>query len=388
MTSRGSAMPRVAIAYEHLSPAQVEALKVAGARLAAAGYALRPVEFFGVSPAYGWRLDDARRPAGWTCLYPDGPPRLRLQVFVRLARWLARERVHLAILNGWWDPVSWWLWACAPFLDARLAFVGDSTHVDRTRRRAVEAAKRLFLRRMRAVFTAGRRQRAYLESLGVPTARIALGCDVVDNGRFSHVERAPCEGRLVIGTAARLVEEKNLVPALEAFARVAQRNSADTVWRIAGRGPLDGILRKRIAELGVDAELVGFVAYDRMPGFFAGMDLYWQPSLSEPWGLAINEAMAAGLPILASDRCGCSDDLIDASNGWLHDPSAQGLEAGLRRAIEDRARWGEMGRASRRRIADWDLDRFADGLLQTVRVALPLADTRYPAGEVVETVQR
>ncbi|MBI2835272.1 MAG: glycosyltransferase family 4 protein [Acidobacteria bacterium] len=346
-------------------------------RFAAAGHDLVPVEFYGGLLGYGWTKDDAERPREWRCLFPDRMQASRTRVFLELARLVRRERIGVVVINGWFEPVSWWMALTRRRLGVRLVMIGDSTAADRRRRPVAELGKRMFLRRMDAVFTAGTRQRAYLRTLGVSPARVTLGCDVVDNARFAACNphtgaRASAEGgqrRIVIGTAARLIAEKNLDVAIRAFASVAKAEALALAWRLAGRGPLEEGLQALAASVEAPIEFAGFVPHGGMPGFYTGLDLYWQPSVSEAWGLSINEAMAAGLPVLASNRCGCADDLVRADNGWTHGPSVEELEEGLRAAIARRESWRDMGRRSRDRIAAWGPERFAAGLLDAVQLA-------------------
>jgi glycosyltransferase involved in cell wall biosynthesis len=107
-----------------------------------------------------------------------------------------------------------------------------------------------------------------------------------------------------------------------------------------------------------------------MPGFYEQLDLYWQPSVSESWGLVVNEAMAAGLPTLVSDHCGCARDLVTASTGWIHQISHSGMVDGLENALAERESWPERGEAARTLIKQWDVSRFSDGLLQTCQIAI------------------
>jgi glycosyltransferase involved in cell wall biosynthesis len=86
----------------------------------------------------------------------------------------------------------------------------------------------------------------------------------------------------------------------------------------------------------------------------------------------VNEAMASGLPVLVSERCGCAPDLVEHGlNGFTFDPCDVEELAGLMQrvaAMTDEQRHA-MGHASRRIVADWGPERFADGLMQAVGVA-------------------
>jgi glycosyltransferase involved in cell wall biosynthesis len=366
------------VVYDHCSPVQVAALERARHRLAAAGYCLVPVELFGGPSAPRRTATTDPRPPGWICLSPNRGGvsrwawRERTRAFVRLAGVVRRLKPAVIVLNGWFEPVSWWMVAARPWLDARVALVSDSTLADRRRLALIEGLKRRFLRRVDAVFTAGTRQRQYLESLGVAASQVSLGCDVVDNARFLQIDRrSVTDGPpAIIGTAARLVPQKNLVTALDGYARVVGRGGVPPLrWRIAGEGPLEATLKARARSLGAPVEFCGHLPYERMQAFYAGLDLYWQPSRSEAWGLSVNEAMAAGLPVLASTCCGCVDDLVTPDAGWTHGPGLPEIEEGLHRAVAGRAEWPARGARAREVIARWDLDRFANGLADTVRRA-------------------
>jgi glycosyltransferase involved in cell wall biosynthesis len=93
---------------------------------------------------------------------------------------------------------------------------------------------------------------------------------------------------------------------------------------------------------------------------------------SEQWRLLVDEAMASGLPVLVSERCGCAHDLVKGgSNGFTFDPYDVDELAGLMQRVaamtDERRR--AMGRASQTIVADWGPDRFANGLMRAVEAA-------------------
>ena len=70
-----------------------------------------------------------------------------------------------------------------------------------------------------------------------------------------------------------------------------------------------------------DVLLPGFKQYPELPLYYGLAGAFVLPSLTEPWGLVVNEAMAAGLPVVVSDRCGCASDLVrPGENGFAFDP--------------------------------------------------------------------
>src|SRR5262249_17991335 len=180
-------------------------------------------------------------------------------------------------------------------------------------------------------------------------------------------------GRLVIGTAARLSPRKRLEDLLAAI-RLAHPRLPAYVLRIAGGAERDcdayADELRRLAD-GLPVEWVG--ESDDVRSFLAGVDLF--AMISEPAGCpnASLEAMAAGLPVVATDFGGPGEQVIDGATGRLVPPPDAEAFAGalidLARDAEKRHAWGAAGRARaeslfdvRRMVADYRrvlaLDRF------------------------------
>jgi 1,2-diacylglycerol 3-alpha-glucosyltransferase len=174
----------------------------------------------------------------------------------------------------------------------------------------------------------GMRAASYLRRLGIPEDKIAGSYDVVDNDYFvSEAERCRAEasGRppyfLFVG---RLAAEKNIPTLLQAHARyLASGGEWELV--IVGDGPLRQQLQEQ-AKAGVQSGKVIFAGHKvirELPDFYAFAGCLVLPSIREPWGLVVNEAMASGLPAIVSSRCGCADDLIqNGSNGFVFNPES------------------------------------------------------------------
>ena len=108
----------------------------------------------------------------------------------------------------------------------------------------------------------------------------------------------------------------------------------------------------------------GFVNQAALPRIYAACDVFLLPSEDEPWGLAINEAMSVGLPIVAAAEVGCIADLVrDGINGrTFRAGDIAGLTEALSHLIDDRDSRRRMGLASLDIISRWSYAECATGL--------------------------
>jgi glycosyltransferase involved in cell wall biosynthesis len=187
----------------------------------------------------------------------------------------------------------------------------------------IRAATRLVARRASALIAVSDYLRRELE-LKIPEARgktHVIDCGV-DLERFNV---APRNGAgpvfLCVGS---LTERKNVVRLADAFERVGRGRLV-----FVGDGPLRGQLEGRPG-----VEVVGFVPHDQVPGYVAAADVLCQPSLVEPFGQALLEAMASGRSVVAT-RIGGPPEFVPPDAGVLVDPlDTAALAEALRRAAE------------------------------------------------------
>lgn len=302
---------------------------------------------------------------------------------------------------GWASPAALAALGWGARRGRPVVVMSESTAHDEPRRAWKEAVKRRVLRQCGAGLAGGGPQRDYLVALGLPADRVFTGYDAVDNAHFERgadAARAEApERRAALGlparyflASARFVEKKNLPRLLEAFAAYRQgaQRAGGEVWDLVllGDGPLRPVLEQRRADLGLRdcVHLPGFRQYPELPAFLGLAGAFVHPSTTEQWGLVVNEALAAGLPVLVSNRCGCAPDLVaEGVNGWTFTPEdTSALTDGLHRLAsmtdEERAR---MGREGRRRVAGWSPTAFAEGLSQAVNAAGVAGPARIGPGD-------
>ncbi len=120
----------------------------------------------------------------------------------------------------------------------------------------------------------------------------------------------------------------------------------------------------------------GFKQKDEIPKFFAVSDVLILPSISEPWGLVVNEAMAAGLPVLVSRKCGCYPDIVkDNENGFSFDPFDKNELFGfMKEIVNGKIDLKKMGESSLKIIKDYTPERAAEIVVKTAELVHKVAD--------------
>jgi glycosyltransferase involved in cell wall biosynthesis len=263
--------------------------------------------------------------------------------------------------------------------------MSESWEGDAPRHWLKERVKSQFVKPFDAAMIGGRRHRDYLVSLGMPDARIFDGYDAIDNDFFAkeaaiarrNEEALRQEHHLpqrYFLSCGRFVPEKNFSGLIDAFARYRQaagQNAWDLV--VLGDGEEMAALRAQAEQLGLgnSVHFPGFMPYATMPIYYALAGMYVHPARIEPWGLVVNEALACGLPVLVSERCGCAPDLVHQGvNGFSFDPENTAALAGLLgKMTKGTENLEAMGRASEAIAADYAPRAFATSLRSALEVA-------------------
>lgn len=364
---------RALLIYHHFGPYHAARWRHLQPVAAAAGIEMLGLQVFAAGGPYRWGAAGALPGVRELGLHSTGDEQLRWRDAPRLLRALTAAAPDVVAINGWGtrDALLAHGW-CRARAVARV-LVSDSLDPGKNAGLVREPIKRAALRGVGAALVGGAPHRRYVQHLGVPADRIREGCDVVDNAHFAAAGSARGEPGRRLLTVARLSAEKNLLAAAEAFLEfaAARPRNEDWSWTLAGYGPLEAVLQGVAARSDGRIRLSGAVDYAALPAAFAAADLYWQPSVRDSWALAVNEAMAAGLPVLVSNRCGCSEDLVTPDTGWSFDPGRPGaLREALAAAAREHWRWPTMGQNAARHVEAWGLDRFSRELLATLRMAL------------------
>ncbi len=203
----------------------------------------------------------------------------------------------------------------------------------------------------------------YLAACGVPAARCGLFPYAVDVEHFRAGARR--------GAAAREAGRRRLgIPAAaHVVLAVAKLNPREAPWDllralptlppetwllIAGDGPQRGDMERLAGEMAGRVRFLGYVPYAELPALYAVADLFVHAAQEERWGVSVAEAMACGLPVVASSRVGAGRDLVaPGRNGWSYrvgDAAGLAQRAGAALALDR----GAVAAANREILSRWD----------------------------------
>ena len=155
----------------------------------------------------------------------------------------------------------------------------------------------------------------------------------------------------LVGMIGRLDLEKGQVDAIDAFAALAARR--DDVWFvIAGRGHDEARIWEHAAGSSAADRIIVAGFRSDVPALLASFDCFLHPSRREPFGLAILEAMAAGLPVVAYDEGGVPEIITSGHDGILAPPGDAGaLAESLSHLYDDRSLARSIGERARATVA-------------------------------------
>ncbi|MEO1184548.1 MAG: glycosyltransferase family 4 protein, partial [Cyanobacteria bacterium J06636_27] len=266
----------------------------------------------------------------------------------------------------------WSLWHQKPAI-----LLSASKEDDAPRNWWNETIKRWILKGYKAALVGGKPQKKYLIKLGMNPECIFTGYNVVGNEEFhpnkikslSNPHRKP-----YFLAVNRFVAKKNLSKLISSYA-IYRQTAGVNAWDLVlcGDGKLRPQIEQQISELDLKdfVRLPGFLQQDDLLPYFAHAKCFIHASIQEQWGLVVNEAMAAGLPVLVSKRCGCYEDLIiENVNGFGFDPeNSQQLSQLMLKISSGEVKLEKMSQASLEHIQKFSPDYFAEGLIQAVEYA-------------------
>ncbi len=234
-----------------------------------------------------------------------------------------------------------------------------------------------------AWFAAGSLARDYLVHYGAEAEKVFFLNYTIDDDFFStkageaRMKRNEIRKELgiksgcVILFSGRLAPMKGLDVLFDAFSSI-KRKGLDAALLLLGTGPLEEGLRRRTEQEGLeDVHFAGFHQPEELPRFYGVSDVLVLPSIYEPWGIVVNEALACGLPVIASDVTGAAGDLvIPGETGYrFKTGNSRELAEALEKLIANSELRREMGTKGREVVKNWGYQRSVDGFVKAALAA-------------------
>jgi len=250
----------------------------------------RNEDFFGSEPRY-------------RVTYIDGNLLKKAKMVVSILRHTEYEEI---VIGGWGHLGHWLFWFFSP--KKKNSCIIESSLLESQKNGIRGFVKRMFLKKISTVYAAGMLQAQLAYSLGFKgNITISGGCGLLNyKPQPSFEKRTVVKNFLYVG---RFVKVKNLKLLIEAFNKLPQLN-----LMMVGFGEEEENL-KAIAMPNI--KFLGQIKNIELWQYYRDADVFILPSLSETWGLVVEEALNNGTPVIVSDRVGCKDDLVTSDTGLV-----------------------------------------------------------------------
>jgi hypothetical protein len=197
-----------------------------------------------------------------------------------------------------------------------------SERTEEARGAARQLLRRWLFRGADAVYVNGASGARYIRGMGYD-GPVSFAPYAANNGVFLNPCTRHRNGTVKLLYTGQLVERKGLYPFVKCLVRWCEVHSERTVvLSVVGGGDQLDLLKRIELPPNLQVDFKGSIGFEQLPSQYHGADLYVYPTLADEWGLVVNEAMIAGLPVLGSRFSQAVEELVqDGVNGWLFTPT-------------------------------------------------------------------
>jgi glycosyltransferase involved in cell wall biosynthesis len=186
---------------------------------------------------------------------------------------------------------------------------------------------------------------------------------------FAAPRRRRDDGHVVFLFCGQMIARKGVDTLLAAFQRLG---TSARLLLVGAEAELPQFLAPLPADIRARIVYAGFQAPEELPRFFAQADVFVLPSRYDGWGVVVNQALGAGLPIICSDMVGAGRDLVEEEVNGLRFPAGDSaaLAEKMQRFVVQPALCDTWGQVSRRRARHWTPDVGAAKWVETLQTIL------------------
>lgn len=246
-----------------------------------------------------------------------------------------------------------------------------SEHTEKSRGAFRNFLRKIILKNVDAVMVNGASGQRYIESFGVASQKIFKVPCTTDIKPFLNIPLRTYNHTKKILYVGHLTELKGILGFLRSFAKWMQKHPEENVeFMVCGQGPLKDQITNLELPANLKLTLLGSVPYSQIPNIFSQAEIFAFPTLSDEWGVVVNEAMASGLPVLGSLYSQSVEELVeDNRTGWIFSPddpiSVESAISNMMSTPPERLK--EFGERGREKILQVDIIHAAGNMMAALR---------------------
>jgi glycosyltransferase involved in cell wall biosynthesis len=288
------------------------------------------------------------------------------------------------IVPGWADLQSWISALYCIIFKKKYILRSESTRFEKSWRRSVfYPITRLMVRYAYGYTVTGTLAKEYLISLGAKPHRVFIGFSTVDVKSFNKLANVSKKDKnhlrkqwgveekdVVLMFSGQLIERKGIYDLLNVYKDLL-KNYSNIKLLIVGYGQEEEKVKAKVVKQKLVGNVIftGFVENKQLPKLYAMADIFVLPSREETWGMVINEAMACGLPVVASDRVGSGYDLVENGKTGLifKSGNTKDLYRKLDLLIEHPVKRRKMSERSSEKILKYDFKQLVKAIVESLK---------------------
>jgi glycosyltransferase involved in cell wall biosynthesis len=300
-----------------------------------------------------------------------------------LLKRLRSGKFHILWIHGYAMLFHLYAMITAKLLGIKVFIRDEPTLISKNRGKIRKAVKKLFFCYLNffcsGFLAIGKLNRDYYLANGIPREKIFKMPYAVDNDFFQEKAELCAPNREIMRTslglaperpvilyASKMSQRKRPMDLLTAFSEIVENLEKRPYLLFVGDGEQRSALEDKAVELNLEDDVLflGFQNQCELPCFYDLCSVFVLPSVFEPWGLVINEAMNASRAVIASDQVGSAPDLIDPwRNGFIFKAGdTTELASAMNEALSNDEQCRMMGLESMEIISNWGFDQDIEGL--------------------------
>ncbi len=281
-----------------------------------------------------------------------------------------RDKNAIFVIAGWDHPTSILLINLLILMGRKFILWTDTPNFFKQRHFLFAFLRSAWLKfvfqRAHKIMGTGKPAADVLTNMGAPKDNILIFPYIIDINHFSNLYRIPkTDNNQTVRfiTCGRLIKSlKGQDIALKALAQAMHIAGNNFEYFIAGAGQDEIFLKELSILLGIEnnVKFLGWIEQDKLAEYFRCVDVLVHPSpVHEPYGVAVIEAMASGLPVLASNvTCAALDRIENGVNGFIHPAgNVQILSEHITFLLMNPQKIDEFGRNARNTAEKWPIER-------------------------------